>query len=202
EIPPFLPSELLNRRPDIIQAEEELKAANYSIGVAKANYFPSISLTGALGFESSTLSNLVQSSAKFWNVGALISGPILDFGRTKSNVKVAESRKRQAVINYVQTVKRAFSEVHEALLRLQSIKREIEIQEKLLKNYQEILQTTVNQYENGLVDYLNVISAKRNYERAQLKLVSLKKEYLQQEIMLYKALGGGWKRDILFSSNK
>ncbi len=200
EIPPFLPSELLNRRPDIIQAEEELKAANYSIGVAKANYFPSISLTGALGFESSTLSNLVQSSAKFWNVGALISGPILDFGRTKSNVKVAESRKRQAVINYVQTVKRAFSEVHEALLKLQSIKKEIDVQERLLENYHSILNTTLNRYENGLVDYLNVISAERNYERAQLNLVTLKKDYLKQEVLLYKALGGGWRKEDLFAS--
>jgi len=187
--PPFIPSEIVEKRPDIVQAEEQLKAANFTIGVAKAAYFPNISLTGALGLQSTDLTNLFQSSANFWNIGGSITAPIFDFGRIKANVKIANSKQKQALLNYVLTVKNAFKEVHDAFIKLESIRRQIEIQKTQIQNFERILKIAEKQYNNGIIDYLNVIDAKRNLEKTQISLVNLKKEYLKQQAFLYKAMG-------------
>jgi multidrug efflux system outer membrane protein len=197
KIPPFLPSNVIEKRPDIIQAEENLKAANFEIGVAKAAYFPTISLTGMLGLESREMGNLIQSSAKFWNIGSNLTSTIFDFGRIKANVKIATSRQKQAIINYVLTVKNAFKEIHDAFVRLESIKKQIVLQENRVNDYKNILNISTKQYENGLIDYINVINAKRDFESSYLNLVSLKKEYLKQQVFLYKSLGVG-----LFAGHK
>jgi len=197
KFPAFIPSKVIENRPDIIQSEESLKAANFQIGVAKAAYFPTISLTGALGLESKDLSDLIQSSAKFWNIGSNILSPILSFGRIKSNVKIATSRQKQALLNYVYTVKNAFKEIHETFIKLNSVKKQIILQNKRIEDYKNILTIAEKQYEDGLIDYINVIDAKRNFENAYLHLINLKKEYLQQEVFLYKAIGGGWDKTVL-----
>ncbi|MDO9585104.1 MAG: efflux transporter outer membrane subunit, partial [Syntrophales bacterium] len=117
-IPALLPSKLLENRPDIVQAEEALKAANFQIGVTKAAYFPSISLTGTMGLQSLELGSLIQSSAGIWNIGGNLMAPILDFGRIKSNVKITEAQREEALIQYVKTVKTAFKEVYDALAKI------------------------------------------------------------------------------------
>jgi multidrug efflux system outer membrane protein len=189
QLPPMLPSEIIQNRPDIISAEENLKSTNFEIGVAKAAYFPSISLTGSLGLESYELSNLMQSSAKFWNIGGSLTAPIFDFGRIKANVKVANSRQKQALINYIYTVKNAFKEIHEAFIQLENISKKIQIQRRLLQDYYEILNIAKSQYENGLIDYINVIDAERNIENLNIEIINLNKEYLKQQVFLYKAMG-------------
>lgn len=192
KIPPFLPSKIIEKRPDIIEAQRQLKAANLEVGVAKAAYFPDIYLTGILGFESQELANLFRSSAGFWQIGAGASVPIFDFGRIKANIKIATSRQRQALFSYIFTVKNAFKEIHEIMGNLSSIKRQIKIQKNQVKNYRNILHITRKQYQNGLVDYAKVIYAKKDYESSLINLIDLKAAYLGQEVLLYKALGGGW----------
>ena len=188
-IPSFVPSQIIEKRPDIIEAEERLKAADFEIGVAKAAYFPTISLTGVLGLESNDLSDLIRSSAKFWNIGGTALSPIFSFGRIKAKIKIATSKQKQALFNYVYTVKNAFKEIHEAFIKLDSIKKQINIQKKRIEDYKKILDISKKQYKNGLIDYINIIDAKRNYENSYLNLMSLKKEYLEQEVFLYKAIG-------------
>lgn len=188
-LPAFIPSEIVEKRPDIVQAEEQLIAANFAIGVAKAAYFPSISLTGALGLQSTDLTNLFQSSANFWNIGGSITAPIFDFGRIKANVKIADSKQKQALLNYVLTVKNAFKEIYDAFISLESIQKQIEIQKNQIQNFQRILEIAEKQYNNGIIDYINVIDAKRNLEKTYISFVNLKKEYLKQQVFLYKAMG-------------
>ncbi|UOD34830.1 efflux transporter outer membrane subunit [Deferribacteraceae bacterium V6Fe1] len=188
-IPPFIPSEVVEKRPDIIQAEENLKAANFAIGVAKAAYFPNISLTGALGLQSTDLTNLFQSSANFWNIGGSITTPIFDFGRIKANVKITDSKQKQALLNYIFTVKNAFKEILDAFISLESIQRQIEIQKTQIENFERILEIAEKQYKNGVIDYITVIDAKRNLEKTHINLVNLNKEYLKQLALLYKAMG-------------
>ncbi len=191
-LPPFLPSTVLEKRPDILQAQEMLKAANFEIGVARARYFPDISLTGVLGFESRELSNLLKHASSFWNIGGNISTPIFDFGRIKSNIDIAKSQKKQAIFRYIRTVKNAFKEIHDVLLHLSSIKRQIEIQQDQINSYKKILCALKVQYQNGLVSYIKIIYAQKDLEYALIKLTSLKSRYLSQQVLLYKALGGGW----------
>jgi len=188
-LPPFIPSQIVEKRPDIVQAEEQLKAANFTIGVAKAAYFPNISLTGALGLQSTDLANLFQSSANFWNIGGSITAPIFDFGRIKANVKIANSKQKQALLTYVLTVKNAFKEVHDAFIRLESIQKQLKIQKDQMQNFERILKIAEKQYNNGIIDYINVIDTKRNLEKTHINLVNLKKEYLKQQAFLYKAMG-------------
>jgi|Wag4MinimDraft_11_1082651.scaffolds.fasta_scaffold00456_3 multidrug efflux system outer membrane protein len=188
-LPAMLPSKIIENRPDIVSAEENLKAANFEIGVAKAAYFPTISLTGTFGFESYEFSNFMQSSAEFWNIGGNLTTPIFDFGRIKANVKIANSRQKQALINYIYTVKNAFKEIHDAFIQLENIQNKIERQKTLIADYKEILNISIKQYENGMIDYINVIDARRNLENLYLDLISLNKEYLKQQVFLYKAMG-------------
>ncbi len=191
-LPAFLPSKVLERRPDILQAQQMLRAANFDIGVARALYFPDISLTGVFGFESRQLANLVKHCSSFWNIGGEVNCPIFEFGRIKSNVNVTISKKKQAVFSYIKTVKNAFKEIHDALLLLASIKRQMKIQKEQLASYKDILNMVKKQYKNGLVSYIQVIYAQRDIEYALMKLVSLRSKYLSQEVLLYKVLGGGW----------
>lgn len=191
-VPSMLPSELLQRRPDIIQAEENLKAANFEIAVARANYFPSIRLTGSSGLQSNELSNLIQSSASFWNLGAIAAGTILDFGRTKNIVMLRKAQKKEALLQYVKTVRTAFKEVYDSLINLeQSIKR-LEVQKEQFRSLEKVIYLAEKKYERGLVDYLSVLDSQRNYLSARLNLVRVETEVINNYIFLYKALGGGW----------
>lgn len=194
-IPSFIPSDVLEQRPDIFAAEQNLIASHYNVGAVKAEYFPRIFLTGATGLRSASLSNLFTSSANMWSLGASLLSPLLDFGRTKSEVNIAESLKRQALIKYIQSVKNAFSEVNQALISLEALKEQMELQKMQIDNYNSILKVAQKQYENGLVEYINVLQAKKDYETSLLELITFKGEYLKEQVLLYKALGGGWKRE-------
>lgn len=193
-IPAFVPSELLNRRPDIVEAEEALRAAEIDIAVTKANYFPRISLTGALGLQSRELGSLIQSSASFWNIAGALTGPIFDFGRTKQSVRIKEAQMRQALIQYIKTVKTAFSEVYEALQKIERTRAGLKAQEAQMESLERVLRIATTKYDRGLTDYLTVLDAQRGYLNAKLNLISLKAELLHDHILLYKALGGGWSK--------
>ncbi len=201
KIPDALASTLLNNRPDIKAAEENLRAKNLLIGAAKAAYFPSISLTGLLGFQSEDLSNLIRRSANIWGIGPAIAMPIFDFGRIKSNVKIAEAQKKAAVVQYKQTVKNAFKEVFNALNKLKISKRKIEAQSKEAKALKKVLYLSKKRFDSGYSDYLSVLYAERGYFAAKLKLVSLDAAVLTNQVTLYKALGGGWSSKDLENRN-
>jgi len=192
-IPSALPSTILQKRPDIVAAEERLKASNFEIGVARAYYFPSISLTGAYGFESMELSNLIKHSASVWNLGALVTGTLFDFGRTKSIVELKEAEKKEALYNYVKTVKTAFKEIYDALTNISSTYQKLSAQQAQVNTLKNLLSLSEKKFEKGLVDYLTVLSAQRDYLNSQLNLISLKAELLKNYVYFYKALGGGWQ---------
>lgn len=190
-VPEMTPSELLLKRPDIIQAEENLRAANFDIAVARASYFPSITLTGSGGLQSNELSNLIQSSASFWNIGAIVAGTVLDFGRTKNTIMLKEAQKKEALIQYVRTVKTAFKEVYDAIINLeQSIKR-LEAQREQLGSLEKVISLAEKKYERGLTEYLTVLDSQRGYLNARLNLIRLQTELVNNHVFLYKALGWG-----------
>lgn len=191
-IPAAIPSDLLERRPDIRSAEELLRAANANIGVAKAAYFPSISLTGNIGLESSELNRLMKNSAGVWGIGPSLNIPLLDFGRIKNQIESSESKKETAQIQYAKSVKNAFKEVYDSLKKIESSHAKIAAQEEGRDAYVKLLGLSQIRYDAGYVDYLNVLEAKRGELDAQVNLVSLQAQMLANQITLYKALGGGW----------
>lgn len=190
---PSIPSESLLKRPDIVQAEEGLRAANLEISAARARYFPSIALTGALGLTSNELNNLLRSSASFWNIGASVVGTIFDFGRTKSTVMLREAQEKEAMLQYVKTVRMAFKEVYDSLRNLEQSLKRLEAQKTQLLSLERILKLAEKKYERGLTDYLTVLDSQRGYLNARINLIKLKTEVLNNQVSLYKALGGGWE---------
>ncbi|MGB5157915.1 MAG: efflux transporter outer membrane subunit [Desulfobacterales bacterium] len=196
-VPAMLPSKLLESRPDIMQAEEYLKAANFQIGVAKAAYFPSISLTGTMGLESFELNKLLQSSAKMWGIGGNLLQPVIDFGRIKSNVKITEAQQKEAVIQYIMTVKTAFKEVYDALVKINTAGKKLSAQEEELKALERVLFLANKKYDVGVVDYLTVLDAQRGYLNASLNIIGYQTEVINNQVVLYKVLGGGWDKNSL-----
>lgn len=192
-IPSGITSRLLEQRPDIRAAQERLKAANASIGVARSAYFPSISLTGTVGLQSIELGNLMQSSAKTWGFGPALNVPVFDFGRIASNVESAEVQKESAVIDYAKTVKGAFKEVYDALHKIEYTKTKLAAQQEGAEAYEKVMTLSQQRFDTGYGDYLDVLVAKRGLLDAQLNLIALNAELLANQITLYKALGGGWK---------
>lgn len=195
-VPTNLPSELLTNRPDIKHAEENLKAANANIGVARAAYFPSISLSGALGFESTQLSNLMKSQSGMNSVGGSLASPLFNMGRTSSNVKSAEANKELAEIAYAKTVQQAFQESYDALNKRHTLTQKIEHQLAYEKNIEQMYLLAQKQYESGYGDYLTFLDAKRNLLSAKLATSQTKQALLGATISLFKSLGGGWKNDV------
>ncbi|AFL68398.1 efflux transporter outer membrane subunit [Sulfurospirillum barnesii] len=191
-VPSNLPSELLQNRPDIKQAEENLKAANANIGVARSAYFPSISLSGVLGYESTQLSNLVSSRSAMHNFGGSVASPLFNMGRTSSSVESAKANKELAEISYAQTVQKAFQESYDALNSRHILSTKLEHQKAYLDSMAQVFVLTKRQYEAGYGDYLALLDAKRNYLSAQLALIQVKQALLSSSVSLYKALGGGF----------
>jgi multidrug efflux system outer membrane protein len=196
-IPSNLPSELLNNRPDIKQAEENLKSSNYNIAVAKAMYFPQISLSGLIGFESMDLNNLFQSNAIKNSAGGSLVSPLLNTGKISANVDSAKANKELAEINYKKTVQQAFQEVYDILNKRKTILQDIEYQKKYSANMEEIFRITQNQYKQGYIDYLTLLNSKANYLSSQTNLIQLNQSLLSSTVSLYKALGGGWDKEYL-----
>ncbi|MDW8136461.1 MAG: multidrug efflux RND transporter permease subunit [Thermodesulfobacterium sp.] len=199
-IPAMLPSEILQRRPDLVEAEERLKAANFEVGVARSLYFPRIFLTGGIGFQSEELANFIRGSATVWNLGISLIGPLFDFGRIKSEIEFKEAQKREALGQYLKTVKTAFREVYEALSNLEASYEKLSSQIAQVETLERVLELSEKKYTRGLVNYLVVLDAQRNLLKAKLNLVSLEFERLKNYVFLYKALGGGWDRSLVFSN--
>jgi outer membrane protein, multidrug efflux system len=191
-IPEGLPSTLLERRPDILQAEQNLVAANARIGTAKALYFPVISLTGFLGSASAELSKLFEGPSSIWSVGAAAAGPIFTFGGISGQVKQAEALQQQAFFQYLQTVQNAFREVDDALVgtikgreKLASQGREV----GALKDYSRIARL---QFEGGTASYFLVLDADRSLFNAQISYVQTQSNIFTSLVNVYKSMGGGW----------
>lgn len=191
-VPPGLPSSLLERRPDIRQAEQVLVAANAQIGVAKADYFPRIGLTGVLGVESRDLTELLTAPARTWSVGAAAAAPIFNAGRTRANVRFSESVERELVVNYQRTIYRALREVSDALAGYHKTGEQRAQQEQLVAALRDAAQLSTDRYQGGLDSYLQVLDAQRSLFRSELDLAALHRQELTAIVELYRALGGGW----------
>jgi len=191
-VPPGLPSSLLERRPDIRQAEQVLVAANAQIGVAKADYFPRIGLTGVLGVESRDLAELLTAPARTWSVGAAAVAPIFNAGRTRANVRFSESVERELVVSYQRTIYRALREVSDALAGYHKTGEQRAQQEQLVAALRDAAQLSTDRYQGGLDSYLQVLDAQRSLFRSELDLAALQRQELTAIVELYRALGGGW----------
>lgn len=191
-LPPSLSSQILLQRPDIMEAEHGLLAANANIGAARAAFFPSITLTSSVSSSSSDLSSLFNAASGMWNFVPKIDIPIFNAGRNQSNLDLAEIRQQQSVVNYEQKIQNAFKEVADALVLRQSIADQISGQQRYLDSLQITLQRARALYQNGAVSYIEVLDAERSLFATRQSLLDL--NYAQQvnEIKLFAALGGGW----------
>jgi multidrug efflux system outer membrane protein len=190
--PAGLPSTLLEARPDIRQAEEKLVAANARIGVAKAAYYPTISLTGLLGSESMALSKLFSSGAGIWSAAAGLTMPIFDAGRTGARVDQASAAQREALANYRKTVQTAFKEVNDAIVGLREYSEEEAAWSAQVGASQRALNLAQKRYEAGYSGYMDLLDAQRTLNAAQLQYLASRKSRLGAAVDLFKALGGGW----------
>jgi multidrug efflux system outer membrane protein len=197
EVPPGLPSSLLERRPDIRQAEQILIAANAEIGVAKAEFFPQISLTGSGGGgfgRNSLFSSLMSSQTGIWSYGAQVSQPIFTGGALRGNLHLAESQHQQALLSYKQTIQRAFGDVSDALIAYQKF-HEVRIQqEQLVADLDESVRLSIMRYQGGTTTYLEVLDGQRSLFSAELTLAQARGSEYQSLVQLYRALGGGWQQ--------
>jgi outer membrane protein, multidrug efflux system len=192
DAPAGLPSSLLERRPDIRAAEATLMAATANIGVAKAAYFPQISLTGFMGGQSSQLANLFSGPGGAWNFGPQVSLPIFNAGRVKSGVRFTEAQQRLALTQYQQSIKTAFREVSDALVEYRKVKEIRAQQESLVTTLQDRSRLAYLRYQGGVDTQLNALDADRDLFAAELNLAQTRRNELLALVQLYKALGGGW----------
>lgn len=193
-MPPVgLPSSLLEVRPDVRQAEEQLVAANARIGMARSAFFPTISLTGLLGSESASLSNLFSSSASIWSYGAALAMPIFDGGRTGARVDQATAAQKEAVANYQKTLQTAFKEVSDALIRLKEYSEEEIALATQVDTAQRSLKLAQTRYEAGYSGFMEVLDSQRSLNSAQMLYLAGHKNSLSAAVDLFKALGGGWR---------
>jgi len=193
-VPAGLPSSLLERRPDIRAAEENLVAQRALVSAARKAYFPTISLTGFFGFQSSQLSNLFTGSTKAWSFVPQITQPIFTAGRLKSNVKFAKAQQEFAVVQYQQTIQTAFREVSDALVQYRKVKEIRTQQELLVTTLQDRSRLAYLRYQGGVDTLLNALDADRDLFNAQLSLAQTRRNELLSLVQLYKALGGGWQQ--------
>jgi multidrug efflux system outer membrane protein len=196
EVPPGLPSSIIERRPDIREAEQNLIAANAEIGVAKAQFFPQISLTGSGGGSfgrSSTFSSLMASQLGFWAYGAQVTQPIFTGGALRGNLHLAESQHEQALIAYRQTIQRAFGDVSDALIGYQKLHQVRIRQQESVADLQESVRISILRYRGGTTTYLEVLDGQRSLYSAELTLAEARGNEYQSLVQLYRALGGGWQ---------
>jgi multidrug efflux system outer membrane protein len=191
-VPGGLPSDLLERRPDIRQAEQQLIAANAVIGVAKAAFFPTISLTGLLGTASNDLSDLFKGPSKTWQFAGQLAQPIFTGGTLTGQLQVAEALQQQALLNYQQVIQNAFAEVDNSLVAVTKLREQLKDQAAQVKALQRLLNLATLRYQNGYSDYLTVVDAERNLYGAQLSFVQTQGDLFIALVNLYKAMGGGW----------
>lgn len=191
-VPPQMPSELLERRPDIAAAERAAKAANEQIGVAIAAFFPSLTLSASGGFQSSVLSQLLSAPARFWTLGPQLAGTIFDGGLRTAQTNAARATYDQDVAAYRQTVLAAFQDVEDNLASLRILEQEVVVQQQAVDSARQALDIVTNQYKSGTVAYLTVLTAQTTAFTAEQKLDSLAGQRMVSSVGLVKALGGGW----------
>ena len=193
EVPAGIPSRLLERRPDIREAEEQLIAANAQIGVAKAAYFPQITLTGNSGFLSSALTSLFTGPAGMWNFGGSIAQPIFAGGKIKSGVRLSEARKEELVLTYQETIQQAFRGVSDSLIGYQKNREYRERQEELVVAAKDAARLSELRYRGGATNYLEVLTNETNAFSAELTLTQAQLNELVSLVEIYRNLGGGWE---------
>lgn len=186
-----LPSELLRYRPDILQAEHALKAAGANINVARAAYFPSISLASSVGFGSNSLSNLIGASGFGWSIGPSVSLPIFDAGARKANHEMAQIAEKSALVSYEKAIQSAFKEVADVLATRATLEHQLESQYKLQKNYQQTYNIAHARFRAGLDNYLTVLDAERSLFANQQSILQLELQKILSQVHLYHVLGGG-----------
>lgn len=191
-VPAGLPSTLLERRPDVRQAEAALVAANARIGVAKAAFFPQISLTGLFGVESVALSDLFTGPSRVWQVGPTLTVPIFTAGRNQANLDFAEARQREALIRYEQVIQEAFREVEDALVAHRKAREALAEQAAAVRASRAALDIAEQRYTSGLTSYLDVLDAQRTLLTAEVTENRTLLAQLAALVRLYRALGGGW----------
>lgn len=194
QVPPGLPSSLLERRPDIRQAEEQLVAANAEIGVARAAYFPDISLSGSGGFQSSALTNLFSGPAGAWSFGASLAQPIFTAGKLRSGVRLAEAQQQTAALFYQQSIQEAFRSVSDALIAYRKTREFRTQQDLLFQSAEDAARLSHMRYTGGATGYLEVLTNETNAFSAELGLVQARLNELLALVQLYEALGGGWQQ--------
>ncbi len=197
EVPPGLPSSLIERRPDIREAEQILVAANAEIGIAKAQFFPQISLTGSGGGSfgrSSAFSSLMSTQVGIWSYGAQVSQPIFTGGALRGNLRLTKSQHESALIAYRQTIQRAFGDVSDALIGYEKLHQVRVRQEDTVKDLQESVRLSEMRYKGGTTTYLEVLDGQRSLFSAELTLAEARGTEYQSLVQLYRALGGGWQQ--------
>jgi multidrug efflux system outer membrane protein len=197
EVPPGLPSSIIERRPDIREAEQILIASNAEIGVAKAQFFPQIALTGSGGGSfgrSSAFSSLVASQAGIWSYGAQVSQPIFTGGGLRGNLRLAKSENQQALIVYREAIQRAFGEVSDALIGYEKLHEVRVRQQETVSDLEETVRISTLRYKGGTAAYLEVLDGQRSLYGAQLTLASARGDEYRSLVHLYKTLGGGWQQ--------
>ena len=193
EVPAGLPSSLLERRPDILQAEQQLVAANAQIGVAKADFFPRISLTAIGGYQSSALARLFTGPAGLWTFGASALQPVFEGGRIRNNVAFAEARTQEATLVYQRTVQQAFRDVSDALVSYRKSREVRTEQQKMTTAAEDATRLSNMRYRGGAASYLEVLDSETRFFDAQLNLAQAQLRELQSLVQIYRSLGGGWQ---------
>ena len=190
-LPGEVSSTVLINRPDVMEAEHTLLAANADIGAARAAFFPSISLTGNLGYMSEDLKNLFAGASSVWSFLPQVTLPIFTAGKNSTNLELATIRKEQAVIQYEKTIQNAFREIADALMSKASFASQLEAQNNYLSSQRQVLELATQRYISGAISYLEVLDAQRGAFQAEQDLLDIRREQLVNEINLYSALGGG-----------
>lgn len=192
QIPALIPSQVLEQRPDIHQAEQNLISANAQIGVAKAEYFPQISLTGMLGYASDSLSSLVRSSANAWDAGATLLGPIFTGGRLEAQVRLSEAQQKRLLAQYIQSIQTALQEVNDALISVEKLGEEYLALTRQVNALKEYAHYARIRYNDGYVSYIEVLDSERSLFDAELGMEQKQSELHVAYISVYKSMGGGW----------
>jgi multidrug efflux system outer membrane protein len=194
DVPAGLPSTLLERRPDIREAEAQLMAANAQIGVAKAAYFPQITLTADGGFQSSALTSLFTGPAGLWSFGGSLVQPVFAGGRIRSGVRLSEARQQETLLIYEQTIQQAFRGVSDSLVEYRKDREFREQQQQLALSAQEAAHLSEMRYRGGATSYLEVLTNETNYFDAELGLAQAQLNELLGLVSIYRNLGGGWQQ--------
>jgi len=194
-VPPAIPAQVLERRPDIAQSEQNLVAANAQIGAARALYFPAISLTGSYGQASAELSDLFKGASRTWSYSGSVTGPIFTAGAISGQVRQAEAARKAALLSYESSIQNAFADVENALVARTKIAEQLSAQDRLVGAAREYTRLSRLQYEGGYAPYMTVIQAQEQLFPAELNQAKYRASLFASYVGIYKALGGGWETE-------